>query len=325
MSKLLNEFDLIKKYFLPLVKPGGPALSLNSDTAQFSPTIGFDLVFTKDMMVEGVHFLSSVSPKNLAKKLLRVNLSDLAAAGAKPIGYLLGLGGTKNVDEKWLSAFSAGLAEDQEKFDISLWGGDTVKTPGPLVLSLTAIGEVPTGKGLSRVGAKVGEAIYCTGVIGDGVLGLMAAKGELSNDYSPLSLVSRLEQPNPRLEVGQKLVGLASAMADVSDGLLADLGHIARASDVAFEINQSSVPFSPNGEKFVEQKSHGFETLVSGGDDYELIFTAPKELHKIIIDISNQTGIAINLIGRVCLGEGIKVLDENGIEIILSKKGFKHF
>lgn len=325
MPKPLNEFDLIKKYFQPLVDADGPALSLLSDTAQFTPNPGHNLVFTKDMMVEGVHFCPDVDPKKLAKKLLRVNLSDLAAAGAKPLGYLLGFGGTDGVDAKWLAAFSSGLAEDQDEFGLTLWGGDTVKTSGPMVLSLTAIGEVLWGKGLTRQGASVGDAVYCTGVIGDGVLGLMALKGELPNDISPKTLISRLEVPSPRIDLGQQLSGLASAMADVSDGLMADLGHIAAASGVGMEISGAFVPLSSNGKKFVKGSKGGLQMLVSGGDDYELIFTAPGENHKTLMNLSEISGIAITAIGRVCSKTSVELLDSEGEKIQLPEKGFKHF
>jgi len=259
----MDEFSIIEKFFKPLTAQGGPALNLENDTAVYSPPDGFDLILTKDAMIEGVHFLKGTDPSKVARKLLRVNLSDLAAAGAKPVGYLLAIMAPKDLGPDWFQGFVDGLMKDQKEFGISLFGGDTTSGAETLSLSLTALGIVPKGKALTRAGARAGDDLYVSGKIGAAALGLKMAKGELEADPD---ILRRYELPDPRVALGQKLVGIASAAMDISDGLFADLNHLCRASGVGAEINTGKIP---------KPDRLGDDPAGLGqGDDYELLFTA---------------------------------------------------
>jgi thiamine-monophosphate kinase len=242
-----GEFDLIGDLFAPLAARNAGALGLKDDAALISFAPGRQLVTTVDAMVAGVHFIGDEAPGRIGQKLLRVNLSDLAAMGARPEGYLLTLGLPTSIDDDWLTAFAAGLKSDQDEFQIALLGGDTVSTPGPLTLSLTAFGTVPENAALRRAGVRPGDAIFVSGTIGDAALGLMAVRGELDRIEAPdlARLTERYQLPQPRLELGQALVGLAGAAIDISDGLVADLGHMARAGGVSLKIEIERLPLSP--------------------------------------------------------------------------------
>jgi len=323
----MGEFELIDELFAPLATHPG-ALGLTDDASVFSIPEGFEAVVTKDVMVEGVHFLEGTDPARVAQKLLRVNLSDLAAMGADPMGYWLGVQLRKAGAREWLSAFVEGLGRDQREFGISLMGGDTVSTPGPIALSLTAMGAVPSGAALRRSGAKVGDKIFVTGTIGDGVLGLRAAKGEMPDldgadrEY----LVRRLERPTPRLDLGRALRGLASAAIDISDGLAADAGHVAGASNACLTIDAEAVPLSDAARRMLAKDLTTLEELLSGGDDYELLFTAPAaqagEVAKLAADVP------VTAIGEVTAGEGVQVT-RNGAPLSFPSGraggGFSHF
>ncbi len=219
-----SEFDLIAKLFAPLSKSAPGAFGLTDDAAVIAPLPGHELVMTTDALVEGVHFRSDDPPDTIAKKALRVNLSDLAAKGAEAIGYLLAISLPKRLDMPWMEAFVRGLGDDQARFGVSLHGGDTTSTPGPLTLAVTAFGSVPAGHMTRRNGARAGDLVFVSGTIGDAGAGLHNAK----SDY----LVNRYRVPEPRMALGRALRGIASASLDVSDGLLADLGHIAQTSEV---------------------------------------------------------------------------------------------
>src|SRR5262245_39161326 len=230
----LGEFAMIAKLLSPLSSNDPGAFGLTDDAATIKVPADQELVVTKDMLVEGMHFLRDDPPDLLAKKALRVNLSDLAAKGATPRNYFLGLSLSPWIGDDWLAEFAEGLADDQKRFSVSLSGGDTTATPGPLTLSITALGTVPTGKMIRRKGARPRDAVFVTGSIGDAGAGLAVLKGEgvgLS-DLSRAALISRYQLPEPRVALGPQLLGLASAALDVSDGLLADLGHVAKLSEV---------------------------------------------------------------------------------------------
>ena len=224
------EFSLIARHFRPLAGPG--ALDLSDDAALLTPPSGRQLVLTTDAMVAGVHFLPDDPPDLVGRKLLRVNLSDLAAKGAVPLNYLMTVSVPKDTPEAWYAGFAAGLARDQATYGVTLLGGDTTSTPGPISLSLTIIGHVAPGTAIHRFGAQAGDEIWVTGTIGDGALGLAAATGRLSDATG--FLLDRYRLPQPR--VGLELAGIASAGMDVSDGLVQDLGHICRASALAADI-----------------------------------------------------------------------------------------
>lgn len=325
-----GEFELIARYLAPLATGDPLAFGLSDDAALIKPPPGKDLVVTKDMMVADVHFLSSDPPDLVARKLLRVNLSDLAAMGALPHGYLLGLAlpntGPYTTDESWLATFCSGLAEDQETYAVHLLGGDTVSTPGPLTLSLTAFGTVDAGMALRRSGARVGDCVFMTGTLGDAALGLDILKGGLSVEgVGAEHLIERYRLPQPRLEAGQALLGTANAAADISDGLVADLGHICETSGVGAIVYEEAIPLSPGAESALERDPGRMVDILTGGDDYELVFTAPLDSRAKIAEAADSLKIRISEIGAVESGSMVKVVNDKGLERALGRGGFTHF
>lgn len=323
----MDEFQLIEEIFAPLAAAGAPAFGLSDDAAVYDPPAGQALVFTKDLMAAGVHFPADEDAGLVARKLLRVNLSDLAAMGAAPRGYLLGLAAGPDTDIEWIRAFAAGLAEDQDTFGIGLWGGDTVSGAAGLVLSLTAIGSVPGGSGpdgagaLRRNGAKPGDLIYVSGSIGDGALGLKCLQGDLpANEF----LTARYRLPQPRIALGQALIGLATSCIDISDGLLADLGHLAAASACGAEVERDSLPLSDAARRLLSGDAGLWPVILAGGDDYELLFTAPGERRDAVQAAARESGTAITVIGRVTEGRGVLLLDEAGNPVKVDGGGFQH-
>jgi thiamine-monophosphate kinase len=314
---LPREFAIIARYFRPLAGPGADALT--DDVALVRPPEGRELVLKIDALVAGVHFLPDDPPDLIARKLLRVNLSDLAAKGATPLGYLLSLSAPAGTPEAFFAAFAAGLAADQAQYGVALWGGDTTSTPGPLSLALTAIGHVAPGTAPRRAGARAGDLICVTGTIGDGALGLRAARGELPDPTGHLR--ERYRLPQPRL--GLPLAGLVSASMDVSDGLVQDLGHICRASGVAARLEAESVPLSPAA------RAAGPDWLalcLTGGDDYELLFAVPPVNLPALQQEAIRAGTEITEIGRFTDGApAVTVLDAAGTPMALSSAGWSHF
>jgi thiamine-monophosphate kinase len=311
------EFSLIARHFAPLAGEGG--LGLTDDAAIITPPAGRELVVTADAMVAGVHFLPDEKPENIARKLLRVNLSDIAAMGATPLYYLLTLSAPRGLPDEWFAGFAHGLALDQARYNVALLGGDTTSTPGPITLSVTMFGHVAPGTALRRSGARAGDNLYVTGIIGDGVLGLMALRGEIADPDGTLAAHYRL--PEPRL--GLDLHGIATAAMDISDGLIQDAGHMARASGVALEIEISRIPLSPAG------RAAGPDFVASGtagGDDYELVLAAAPESEAALQTSAEAAGIPITRIGQCIAGEpGVRGIDAQGREIPLGGKGWSHF
>lgn len=320
----LGEFALIAKLFAPLAKSPG-AFGLVDDVATLSVSSGHELVAKVDAIVEGVHFFRDDPADLVAKKALRVNLSDLAAKGATPIGYLLSLSVAPWCDDDWLTRFAEGLAQDQAQFGISLLGGDTTSTPGALTLSVTALGSIETGRTVRRAGAKAGDRVFVSGTVGDAGAGLALLRGE----GPPLSaaerdsLIGRYRVPEPRLALGQRLVGVASASLDVSDGLIADLGHIAEVSRVRISIEASRVPISAACTKVWGPEA--IQRAVTAGDDYEIAFTAPESARAGILRAVAESGTPVHEIGVVEAGEGVTLLDETGAPIAIARGGFTHF
>lgn len=306
----MGEFDLIDRLFRPLAGSGG--LDLRDDAAVLRPEPGFDLVMTKDLMVQGRHWPDAQSPVDVGYKLLAVNLSDLAAMGAEPIGYLLGVTLPKSVNFEWLEAFAVGLAEAQNRFGLSLLGGDTTASAPstPIQLSLTALGRVQRGQALLRSRAQPGDAVYVSGPIGDAALALRLGRA------APDHLAHKLHRPEPRLSLGRALRGQASAAIDISDGLVADAAHLAAASGVALTVNLSDIPFSAQAAAWADGQMDRFIQLVTGGDDYELLFTGSA-------DLSVQERII--RIGHVKKGKGVTLLDPSGQPVSITHTGFDHF
>jgi len=318
-----DEFSIIAKYFAPLSGGFGESFDLTDDAALIDVPPGQQLVLTKDMLVAGVHFFADDAADLIARKLLRVNISDLAGMGAAPVAYMLGFGVPANIDESWIRRFAEGLAEDQQEFDMTLLGGDSVATPNDLTLSLTAFGLVPSGQGLTRAGAQKGDAVYVTGTIGDAALGLAAIKGDIADPDG--FLVNRYHVPQPRIVVGEALRCIAHAAMDISDGLIGDLGHMARASNISIHIERDAVPLSAAARAIVEGNSQLWDAVTGGGDDYELVFAAAPQNDASITQIMQETGVTINRIGFCADGEGVELLGPDGKALPIGQAGYNHF
>ena len=315
---LPGEFGLIARHFAPLAGRG--ALGLGDDAALLDPPPGRSLVLAADAMVAGVHFLADDPPETLGRKLLRVNLSDLAAMGAVPLAYLMTTAFPRGVTQDWIAAFAAGLALDQAEFSIELLGGDTVATEGPATFSLTILGHVAPGTALRRVGSRPGDDVWVSGSIGDGALGLLALTGRLPADAH---LAERYRLPRPRLALGQALVGLAHAAMDVSDGLVQDLGHLAHAAGCAAVIEADLVPLSDPARLALAADAALLPRILTGGDDYELVFTADPAARDAVLAAAGTT--PATRIGRIEAGEGVRVQDAAGRALDLQATGWSHF
>jgi len=320
----VGEFGRIARYFAPLAGPGG--LGLTDDAALIDCRPGHRLVMTADAIVEGVHYLSSDPPELIARKLLRVNLSDIAAMGARPLHYLMTAALPRHIDDDWVGRFAAGLAEDQRQFGVDLLGGDSVSTPGPATFSLTAIGEVAAGAEIRRGGAQPGDRVWVSGTIGDAYLGLQALNGTLPIEADPerASFVRRYQLPEPRTALGPRLTGIAHAMQDVSDGLLADLGHICEVSGVAATVSAARIPLSPPARRAAPMDSALIVALATGGDDYELLFTAPPAADAALAELAAELGTPLTTIGAIIPGCGVRLLDESGAEMPVALAGYRH-
>lgn len=322
-----GEFELIARLFAPLSISAPGAFGLTDDGAIIAPPAGEEIVVTTDALVETVHFLRSDPPDTVAKKSLRVNLSDLAAKGAKPLAYLLALSLPDWIDMAWLEAFARGLGEDQRAFGISLTGGDTTRTPGPLTLAITVLGSIPRGTMIRRNGARAGECVFVSGTIGGAGGGLAILKGEgssLSSEYRN-ALIARYREPSPRVSLGLKLRGLASAALDVSDGLIADLGHIAETSKVGIAVGASRIPISSALRALWGDDEAARIRAAISGDDYEIAFTAPEANRSAVLEAAMGAKVAVTEIGRVLAGGGVALLDASGRQIVVPNRGFTHF
>ena len=321
-----GEFETIQRLFKPLAHPEW-ARGLDDDVAVLPSRPGFDLVLTKDAIVEGVHFLPTDPMSTVAQKLLRTNLSDLAAKGAEAFGYLLACHWSPRCTWAERVAFVEGLEADQKQFGVHLLGGDTVKTPGPASFSATLMGWVPSGTAISRSNAKPGDLVFVTGTIGDGWLGLQAAQGQLNLEPERVeALASAYRAPMPRLDFAPVVRTLASASADVSDGLIADLGHIAKASRVGIDLDLEVLPTSAAAQAWLEARIeilHGLEGLATGGDDYEIILTAPAGSEEALRREAEKRHLRLTRIGRVTEGQGVSVRYQ-GQAVILPKTGWTH-
>lgn len=324
-----GEFETIARYFAPLAAEAPGAAGLENDAAVFTVSEGREAVVTVDAMIAGVHFLEDDPPDLIARKLLRVNLSDLAAMGALALGYVMTTVFPKGVDAGWLERFVAGLAADQKIFGLPLLGGDTVSTPGPMALTLTALGEVEAGRGLVRSGARPGDLLYVSGTIGDGALGLLALTGKLPEvaEADRAALAGRYRLPRPRLALGRALVehALATAALDVSDGLLGDLGHITQTSGVGARVAAAAVPLSPAAERALKADGSRLQTILTGGDDYELLFTVPAAREGDIAALADSLDVGLHRIGHIVEGAGITVLDSRGKTVPVRDSGWQHF
>lgn len=314
---LPGEFQLIAQHFRPLAGPG--ALDLADDAAVFQPPPGRELVVAADAMVAGVHFLPDDPADLVGRKLLRVNLSDLAAMSATPLGYLLTVSAPAATPDAWFAGLAAGLAVDQAEYGIALLGGDTTSTPGAVCLSLTILGHVAPGRALRRAGAAAGDGLWVTGTIGDAALGLAAAQGRLADPDGTLR--SRYLLPQPRLALA--LAGIASACLDVSDGLVQDVGHLCRAAGLCARIEAAAVPLSPAARA---AGPGWLPACLTGGDDYELAFAVPPTHEPALLRAARTAGIPVTRIGAFHPGPAVaQVLDSAGSPIALPTGGWSHF
>jgi thiamine-monophosphate kinase len=321
----LGEFERIRRFFAPLAGPGG--LGLTDDAALVDCAAGERLVVTTDAIVEGVHFLPEDPPELVARKLLRVNLSDLAAMAARPLHYLLTTALPAAVGDTWLAGFAEGLGEDQQHFGVDLLGGDSVSTSGPAVLSLTAIGAVAAGTEVRRSAARPGDRVWVSGTIGDAMLGLGVLRGahpQLAARHRQ-ALIDRFRLPDPRTRLGPALVGIARAMIDVSDGLLADLGHICETSSAGAVVESMALPLSEAAGAAVAAEPDLRPRLATGGDDYELLFTAPESAASAIAALAARFGLPITPIGRIETGSGVRLVDADGRAVAVGTAGWRHF
>ncbi len=321
-----GEDDLIARYFRPVATAPG-ALGLVDDAAVLQGQ-GDDLVVTTDAIVEGVHFLKDDPPDTVARKALRVNLSDLAAKGATPTGFVLTLA-LREVREAWLAPFAQALGEDVAQFGCPLLGGDTVSTPGPLMISITAFGRVPPGAMVRRDGAKPGDHLVVTGTIGDAALGLDVLKGGAAAPGSDTRardiLVSRYRVPQPRVALAQAVREHASAAMDVSDGLMGDLAKLCAASGVSAVVNAGALPLSAPARALLAERRVGLEALVSGGDDYEILCTIPENRLGPFTDAAARAGVPAAVIGTIEAGTSGPRLFDGTREISLSRLSYSHF
>jgi thiamine-monophosphate kinase len=324
-----GEDSLIARYFRPLATDPG-AFDLNDDAAILK-SHGEEIVVTTDAIIEGVHFLSDDPPDTIARKALRVNLSDLAAKGATPAGFVLTLA-LRSTDEAWLTPFALGLGEDAELFGCPLLGGDTVSTPGPVMISVTAFGRVPAGKMVHRSGAKPGDRVVVTGTIGDAALGLDILRGgavatALADDIAAKAmLVERYRIPQPRNALAKAVRDHAHAAMDVSDGLAGDLVKLCAASGVSAAIDTQSVPLSAAAAKVLARGARGIEAIVSGGDDYEILCAIPEDCFAAFAENAGIAGVAISPIGTIIAGTSApKFLDVQGREVALKRLAYSHF
>jgi thiamine-monophosphate kinase len=327
---LSAEERLIARYFKPLATHPG-AFGLADDAAAIAPPAGCDLVLKTDGVIGGVHFFPDDPAETVAKKVLRMNLSDLAAKGAKPLGFLLALALPAGIGEGWLAAFARGLGEDAKLFGCPLLGGDTDHTPGPISVSVAAFGAVPHGKMVRRAGAQPGDRVVVTGTIGDAALGLLLRRDPANAKRWALSreqqehLAARYLVPQPRNAIAAFLGAYASAAMDVSDGLAGDLAKLCRASAVAAEIACPRVPLSDAARAALAKDAALIDTVVTGGDDYEILATVPAGKVEGLRGQAAAVGVAISEIGEVAAGEGTCLLGSDGKPLALAQPSYSHF
>jgi thiamine-monophosphate kinase len=325
-----GEDHLIAKYFRPLAQHPG-ALGLTDDAAVLRPPDGCDLVLTKDAIVEGMHFFADDSAGAIARKGLRVNLSDLAAKGAAPAGFLLALALPEGVSPEWLQEFADALGQDAEAYGCPLLGGDTVRSPGPLMVSVTAFGTLPRDTMVRRSGARIGDLVFVTGTIGDAALGLRlrkenAARARWSLD-DPMRdhLADRYLLPQPRNAIAAAVRNHASAAMDVSDGLAGDLEKLCRASGVGAAVEVSRVPLSAAARAVLKVESEAIETVLTGGDDYEILCAVPPARAAAFKAAAREAGVEVSEIGGIGEGAGVAFMTQEGKALQFARASFSHF
>jgi thiamine-monophosphate kinase len=331
-SAVPSEFKLIARYFAPLSLGFPGAYELRDDAAVISPTPGFELVVKTDAIVGGIDFPLDEPADLVARKALRVNLSDLAAKGAIPRAYMVDLILPEAIDEPWIAAFAAGLAQDQAEYEVYLIGGDMSATPGPVSVAVTAFGETPPGRIIRRGGAKAGDLVFVSGTIGDAALGLAVQHAKLTDlDADEAAFpTDRYRRPRPRVQLGPRLIGIATAALDVSDGLVADLHHICDVSNLTANIEVPRVPLSSAARATIAAHPEFLSAVLTGGDDYEIVFTAPPAQKAALTALSRSSGVPITPIGVMSrptkdTEPAVSMTDDGGHPLVLASEGWTHF
>ena len=328
----LGEDATIARYFAPLTTGLPGAYGLKDDAASITPPAGHDLVVTTDALIAGVHFFPDDDPADIAWKALAVNVSDLAAKAATPIAYSVALALTRSTDEAWLKAFTDGLGAAQALLGICLSGGDTTASPaGPIMISITAFGSVPAGRMVRRGGAQAGDSLFVTGTIGDGALGLFIRAGSLESTAWPLTdagrraLLSRYLRPTPRLALRDALLAHANAAMDISDGLAIDCARMCAASGISARIEAACVPLSDPARAVVGSDPALVETILTGGDDYEVLAAIRAGEEDAFIHAAMVAGVDVSRIGVLeAVGDGLSIIGPNGAKMMLSRLGYDH-
>ena len=320
------EDRLIARFFKPLATHPG-ALGLSDDAAFLTPPAGFDLVLTTDAIVGGVHFFPEDAADTVAGRALRVNLSDLAAKGARPLGFLLSLALPREIGEQWLEGFAQGLRADADLFGCPLFGGDTDRTPGPIVVSIAMFGTVPEGTMVRRAGAKAGDRVFVTGTIGDAALGVMMRNGKRWKLDEPQRqhLLSRYLVPQPRNALAEAVRIHASAAMDISDGLAGDFGKLCRVSGVAADVDVARVPLSEAARAVIAANPDAVESVLTGGDDYEIICTVPPAKAGSFQAAAGAANVSVSEISEIKGGEGTRFIAADGRALAFKRASFSHF
>jgi thiamine-monophosphate kinase len=323
------EERLIAQHFRPLATHPG-AFGLADDAAVLSVPEGFDLVVTTDGVIAGVHFFFDDAPADIARKALRMNLSDLAAKGAKPLGFVMAVALPESTDDAWLAAFAAGLGEDAGRYGCPLLGGDTDHTPGLMSISITAFGAVPQSRMVRRSGARVGDSVLVTGTIGDAALGLrlrgdrnLASRWRLTEAMAG-HLLGRYLRPEPRTTLAEAVLSFASSAMDVSDGLAGDLGKLCRASSLAADVDVAQVPLSDAAHTAIASRPTLLETLLTGGDDYEIVLTVAQAKLQAFQAAARAARVPVTEIGRMRSGDGAQ-FTRQGKALVFARPAFSHF
>jgi thiamine-monophosphate kinase len=323
-----SEDDLIATTFAPLAGAGG--LGLRDDAACLTPPPGGDLVLSKDMLVAGVHFFADDAAGDVARKALRVNLSDLAAKAAAPLGFLLGLALPPDWREDWLAAFAVALGADATAFAVPLLGGDTVKTPGPLSISITVLGSVPAGGMVRRAGTRAGDALYVSGTIGDAALGLAVRRGDAAwaaalDPAKAATLRDRYLLPQPRLALRAALSAHARAAMDISDGFVGDLAKMLALDGLGATVEASRVPLSDAARAALTLDPALLATALTGGDDYEVLCSVPPDASAAFEAAASAAGCPVTAIGTAVARDGVVLLEAGGLPMTLSTASYQHF
>jgi thiamine-monophosphate kinase len=321
----MTEHTRIARYFAPLAAGEPGSFALTDDAALLTPPAGTQLVITTDSVIEGIHVLPATSPQHFAQKLMRRNLSDLAAMGATPWRYTLNLHTPRRLAEDWFEAFASTLAAEQTVFGLTLVGGDSTSgaANAPIHSSLTCFGLISSAP-LRRNGAQAGDDLYVSGTIGDAALGVRL----LTTHRSPLTihqpLITRYHTPTPRLALGTALVGIASAALDISDGLLADITQLCNASGVGARIARDAIPHSPELQHLLHTNDSIWNDILGGGDDYELAFTAPRAAREAIDALAHELMLPLTRIGEITAEKNVSLVDDAGKKIAITRAGWQH-